>query len=1181
MENKKSFYGFIVALCCLLVPFRTVSAEEDGGQTPEVDFSDVSEVATEALLTQTTVQSMTTEQLAEQLLGETSVDDVSRAEGESYEVPALETSTEGDTSMEDSSQDRSEEVITDSDVSEGDVVSTTSSLSEEPASLMNQEMTQELPEESQTIASASINLDKNPYLTNPVASQATYQSGQNVAYSFQVTNATKQEQAMTVKLSLAQANLIKGEVKKATPVLAVGETYAFDNLTLPASWFANNTGYLVTVSVSDASDHLLAEKHVGLSVEEDWTVFPRYGVVAGSPNSDNSLLLENMEKYKQELALMSAMNINSYFFYDVYHTTTDPLPDLPRFKQDWNTWSDTYVETKSVSELVDTVHQLGAKAMLYNMIAADSNPSQPVFSKDKMVYNFYDEGYGDPKQVMTYSIDGQPFQIYYNPADKDWQDFISTKMLEAMKRYGFDGWQGDTIGDNRVTTAADAGKGDFEKSFMMSDTYAEFISRVKDVFGSDYYFTLNDINGENIYKTYQVPQDVIYTELWPNGRSAIKGRSQTSYGDLKARIDQAYDYTGQSLLVGAYMEEPEFDYDHDSLPLNGSARDVKAGKGFQADAALLVDAVVAASGGYHMSLAALANPKADLSLLQTAYYPTQTLTVSPEMLNRLYNYQQFVTAYENLLRGGLENENPDLISTQDNKGQLVSKDSTGTSGHQVWTFTKASENVKTIQLINLMGISAEWKNSDGFEENKTPQEQSNLTVSYKLPGYSREEVEVMATQTYLTSPDDWLSSSVLPLEASVYTDEDGNFGLQIQVPKLSLWDMIFIKTKLEKEEEIPLLDQTDEQPVSPQSSEITPQPELSEPSLPTTSPIEESQPSSDHDGGSAPQETWPEEIITEKDSQASSDTSQSEDVSPVIEENFGPQAEEVTEPVSPTESLSDRVQAEETQSHLEPTEVSPSVEVTLPSQNDTVSAEEIPSEVATDEPILVDFVSGDTFSNNYHDQSVEPYVPSSPKVTEIAENSSEKDDKALEQEHSFSLSPEYHQEAVSDKDTNKDSVLELTPLEETVEAPHQTDENGVTRLQESVDLVPKSQEEINPSIAEVADVSPTKDENEEMQPVNVNLTEASVLSPETDLVSVLVIQTEKTVYIQLPKRIETEKRDFSNDSEKPQRLTEEETSSRLPETSSKNSYILTFLGALTTISAFLLLRKTKKEKSIN
>ncbi|MBM7642131.1 glycoside hydrolase family 66 protein [Streptococcus loxodontisalivarius] len=792
MENKGKFCSFLIAMLCLFLPLKVVSADEVSVQSEQINPEQGDQTQYPSDL-QNQVQEMSQEELAQEL--ETS--ETSQSLVEEQMIPATDADMESVSQEEPSFSAPASEtqtIVNQEGVSATDVDLAASAISQEEPKVSDTTVSEASSEEVQ-------NLNQDQYLSDPIASKASYQQGQEVTYQVQVSNETSTEQALTLSLSLAKANQVVAELQQQSPLLAVGQSYGM-TMTIPAELLENNQGYLVTFGLLDSQGQLLTEKRVGLSVEEDWTVFPRYAAIAGSPASDNSLLVSNLPKYEQELNLLSSMNINSYFFYDVYHTTTDPLPDLAEFDQEWNSWSHSKVETAAVKSLVDQVHESGAKAMLYNMMAADSNPKNPTFSPGTMVYNFYDEGYGDPGQPMTYSIKGNEFQVYYNPADKDWQTYIANQMLAAMQRYGFDGWQADTIGDNRVTSLEDAGSNDLERSFMMSDTYANFLAYVKEVFGSDYYVTLNDVNGENIYKTFESPQDVLYTELWPNGRSAIKGRLQTSYGDLKARIDQAFDYTGKSLVVAAYIEEPEFDYEQDWLPLNGAARDVKEGLGFQADAALLVDAVIAASGGYHMTLSAIANPKADLSLLQTAYYPTQTLTVSDELLSKLYNYQQFITAYENLLRGGLTNDATDLVKSQTNSGNLLSTDSSGTSGNQVWTFSKSNDDVKTIQLINLMGIDADWKDQEGYANNKTPRTQSDFQVIYKLTGYSLEEAEIMAAQTYLTSPDNWLTSSVIALETTLSLAEDGTPILTIQVPRLELWDMIFIKVKQEESQTV-------------------------------------------------------------------------------------------------------------------------------------------------------------------------------------------------------------------------------------------------------------------------------------------------------------------------------------------------------------------------------------------
>ena len=638
------------------------------------------------------------------------------------------------------------------------------------------------------------NLNGDAYLTDPETTKAAYsKTDGDINYSVVVSNPTAETKTMTVNLTLQHASEIIGQ-DNVDLTLAAGTSAKVSNLIVASEWLTNNTGYLVTISVNDKSGSTFSSKRAGLSVEDDWTVFPRYGIVAGSPTDQNSILVKNLEAYRKELELMKSMNINSYFFYDAYSEATDPYPEgVDSFVQKWNTWSHTQVDTKAVKELVDQVHKSGAVAMLYNMISADSNPKNPALPLAALAYNFYDS-FGKKGEPMTYTIGDNPTQVYYDPANPDWQKYIAGVMKSAMDRMGFDGWQGDTIGDNRVTDYEHRNSSDEADSHMMSDSYASFINAMKDLIGEKYYITINDVNGGNDDKLAKARQDVVYNELWTNGGSVIPGRMQVAYGDLKARIDMVRNKTGKSLIVGAYMEEPGIDY---TVPggkaTNGAGKDALAGKPLQADATLLVDATVAAAGGYHMSIAALANANAALNVLQSAYYPTQYLSVAKDTIRKLYNYQQFITAYENLLRGEGVTNSTQSVSTKNASGEILSKDALGVTGDQVWTFAKSGKGFSTVQMINMMGINAGWHNEEGYADNKTPDAQENLTVRLSLAGKTAQEAAKIADQVYVTSPDDWATSSMKKAQASLETDENGQPVLVISVPKLMLWNMLYIK----------------------------------------------------------------------------------------------------------------------------------------------------------------------------------------------------------------------------------------------------------------------------------------------------------------------------------------------------------------------------------------------------
>ena len=136
------------------------------------------------------------------------------------------------------------------------------------------------------------------------------------------------------------------------------------------------------------------------------------------------------------------------------------------------------------------MHSKGSVAMLYNMCFARSIDEPETVSAIEYAYNH--DTYGLNKKGTPYInyIDGKPFQYYYHPMSKPWRDHISKVMIEAMKNGGFDGWQGDTIGDRTINAYYDADS----KEHYMSDYYGDFIADMKKRM-PDKYVTINDVNG--------------------------------------------------------------------------------------------------------------------------------------------------------------------------------------------------------------------------------------------------------------------------------------------------------------------------------------------------------------------------------------------------------------------------------------------------------------------------------------------------------------------------------------------------------------------------------------------------------------------------------------------------------------------------------------------------------------
>lgn len=562
-----------------------------------------------------------------------------------------------------------------------------------------------LPQSVQNQTSTISNQDSNKYLSDPTTSKAAYTKEEadalgKIPVDFQITNETTQSQNITAQLQVYDASQQVGSTLSATKYLEKGQSIQVSSdvslqstFSIDSSLLENDHGYMVKVSLFDANNQLLSYKLMALAVEDDWKKFPRYGVVAGSPNDDLVITDKQLDKYTSELTEMKNMHVNSYFFYDVYQSPVDPFPSGDvTFDQEWATGFLNFapkIDTATVKEIISQIHDSGAKAMLYNMINAKTNLDKDVSGlpgDDQLLYNA-ESGFGTLNEPMTNTfVNGTVSQIYYNPNSTEWQEFIAKTMKTAMDNGGFDGWQGDTIGDHLVTTYDERGTG---KSFKVSSTYTDFANKIKELLGDKYYFTLNAVDADGLSALSNSSEDVVYAEIWP-----FNTKQHSEYGDLKRIVDQVREETGKSLIVGAYIE-----------------KGVGTQNGSDVDKAteLLVDATIAAAGGYHMTL--VSNAKDDnkygVGVLTSEYYPSQDLNVSDDLNQSLYNYQQFITGYENVLRGdGVTNDDVLAKTYASNGTDEISwnhnnNENSGRFGNQVWTFTKKGTNFHTVQLINL------------------------------------------------------------------------------------------------------------------------------------------------------------------------------------------------------------------------------------------------------------------------------------------------------------------------------------------------------------------------------------------------------------------------------------------------------------------------------------------------
>ena len=195
-----------------------------------------------------------------------------------------------------------------------------------------------------------------------------------------------------------------------------------------------------------------------------------------------------------------------------------------------------------------------------------------------------------------------------------------------------------------------------------------------------------------------------------------------------------------------------------------------------------------------MSSAVLANRMNDdglgIGILEKDYYPTQSLRTTKEITRKVSDYNQFVTAYENILRGTSLEDSTNEVEVFNEYNFKQNWDKYGTRGFQIWAWTKQGKGFRTIQMINLSDVISNWKNEAGTKENKQPTFQNNLTVKYTV-GTDKDLANKLANNVFVVSPDDWSKSTMIKCQATVEL-VNKKYVLNIKVPKLDIWNTIYI-----------------------------------------------------------------------------------------------------------------------------------------------------------------------------------------------------------------------------------------------------------------------------------------------------------------------------------------------------------------------------------------------------
>lgn len=474
-------------------------------------------------------------------------------------------------------------------------------------------------------------------------------------------------------------------------------------------------------------------RNTAADVSSDWSKFPRYGYIADYPKQDSSVsnkIIDNLNKY----------HIDGLQFYDWQYKHNKPLAGTEANpEEEWSDIAnrDTYGQT--IKDYIQAAHSKNMIAANYNLMFGgyedyDLDGAKQEWGLFKDTNHEEQDFHPLPSNWATNKL------MLFNPANKDWQNYIFNQEKTAMQVYNFDAWHVDTLGQRDGMTFDYNGN-----AVELSAGYKDFLNNAKQAVGTRILF--NPVNAYGEMET--VPNtdlDFLYKEVWP--------KQYSSYSDLKQAIDVSRGLTKnkKNVVLAAYMN-----YEL-----------AKSGGKFNEPGVKLTDAAIFAAGGAHIELG-------DTGMLCNEYFPNKDLTMSNSLQKSMRNYYDFSVAYENLLR--------DNLTDCDNVVEIPNTSMSDSSeANSIWAFSKEKPGYNTIQLINNIGNNSDkWVDDDG--EVKEPVTQTNFKLKY----YIKDTVK----KVWLASPD-INDGKAKELSYSIKKDTKGQY-LQIKVPSLQYWNMIYIE----------------------------------------------------------------------------------------------------------------------------------------------------------------------------------------------------------------------------------------------------------------------------------------------------------------------------------------------------------------------------------------------------
>ena len=488
---------------------------------------------------------------------------------------------------------------------------------------------------------------------------------------------------------------------------------------------------------------------IAIDVSSDWSRFPRYGFVATFGSDKSSVTT------KSEMTKLNRYHINAVQFQDWHCDHDKPLAGTR--EKPSTTYKDIANRTiylSAVKNYIRWQHDMGMQSFFYNLCFGVLDGYRERGVKDEWLL------YKDQNHTTRDSHDlpsSWKSDIYLaDPGNSDWIQYLADRNDDVYAALDFDGYQIDQLGGRGKLYRYDGSE------VNMTGGYETFVNAMKKRHPEKRLImnAVSEYGYEKIAATGKV--DAFYNEVWGCHQSDALTRSDAQFANLKTIIDhnRAANPVPQTIFA-AYMDYCCSD------------------RNFNVPGVVMADAVMMALGGSHLELGGDHN-------LSREYFPSASVRTTAELETWLTSYYDFMTAYQNLLRGDwTENTSITVRATGAtvNKWAPVNKQ-----------ITQIARNVEGRRVIHLLNFNCQesdkitdpsyllcWHDRDGIRPWPVEYKELPLTVS-GLSGLGK------VRRVWVASPD-YMGGALQ--EVTDYTLSSTT--LKLTLPALQFWTMIVIE----------------------------------------------------------------------------------------------------------------------------------------------------------------------------------------------------------------------------------------------------------------------------------------------------------------------------------------------------------------------------------------------------